>query len=84
MKIQPRLATEPSVSDLAQEVFNDLAARSAIVQKVALAMQTFEQHGINERLDEDFWRGLEDLMRANRDDLRRLEDALHASEGARS
>lgn len=84
MTVHARLAGEPRIYDLAQEVFDDVSARSAIVQRAAIALQRREQHGISESLDEDFWRGVEALMRANRDDLQRLEDAIRAGDGDRS
>lgn len=71
--------------DLVEDVCSDVSARSAILEKLARAWSQFEPGGINIELDHDFWRGVEDLMSANRKDLARLSAQIDGDddEGAR-
>lgn len=55
-----------------ENVCDDVAARSAILQKLAIAYGVYDPGGTDTPLDQDFWRGVEDLMRDNRRDLSRL------------
>jgi hypothetical protein len=69
----PIMPVEPAVDiDLIEEVCDSVAARSAILEKLASAWSEFDPGGTNIEMDHDFWRGVEDLMRANRNDLARL------------
>jgi hypothetical protein len=71
--VQQPTPTRPDVDiDLIEDVCPDVAARSAIVEKLAWTWSQFEPGGINIALDHDCWRGIEDLMIANRKDLARL------------
>jgi hypothetical protein len=68
---QPKNRPEIDI-DVVDQVCSDVAARSAILEKLAQAWSQFDPGGTNVEMDHDFWRGVEDLMRANRDDLARL------------
>jgi hypothetical protein len=68
---QPKHRTEIDIT-VVENVCDDVAARSAILEKLAWAWSEFDPGGINLEMDHDFWRGVGQLMRANRNDLARL------------
>jgi hypothetical protein len=73
--LQPVQAPKPRQEidfTVVENVCRDVAARSAILEKLAMAWSEYDPGGTNLEMDHDFWRGVEDLMRANRDDLERL------------
>lgn len=77
--VQP-LNQEPIDVDVVEDVCRDVAARSAILEKLAIAWGVYDPGGTNIELDQDFWRGVEDLMRANRNDMQRLEAQINGKE----
>lgn len=58
--------------DVVEDICQDVAARSAVLEVLAVAWSYYDPGGTNTPRDQHFWRGVEDLMRANRHDLDRL------------
>jgi hypothetical protein len=77
--IQPVPAVDetPMLEDLIGEITVAVAGRSAILQKLAEAWQEYDEKSINPTINAHFWRGVDDLMRANLEDLDRLYAAAN-------
>ena len=73
----PRSARDVLLEDLVSEVCDTVAARSALLLKLGQVCQTYEADTVDKYLDQDVWRGVAELMRANREDLTRLMVSIH-------
>jgi hypothetical protein len=70
----PSKDDRPLLEDVISDVCRDVAGRSAILQKLAEASFAYNPGGINHPLDQHFWHGIEQLMRANILEVENLRD----------